>query len=157
MFTFLRRFARDRSPRGLALAALEWGAWAEADERFCALLASASTPAERAFAANKRGIARLHAGRREEGLADFRSALDHIADYPPALTNLGNVLLEDGAIDEAIAHYRAAILADDEYAVAHQNLGVALKRAGRLDEGVRELRRAARLEGGLFGRQRKRP
>jgi len=154
MFTFLKRFARDRSPRGLALTALEVGAWDDADARFTALLAGTDA-AGRAFALNKRGIARLHAGRRDEALADFREALAEVADYPPALTNLGNVLLEDGAMDDAIAHYEAAIRSDDDYAVAHQNLGIALKRDGRVAEGVRELRRAARLEGGLFGRQRK--
>ncbi|HEY8321048.1 MAG TPA: tetratricopeptide repeat protein [Candidatus Baltobacteraceae bacterium] len=155
MFTFLRRFARDQSPRGLALSALERGDFAAAEGRFEALLAEAASPADRAFFRNKRGIARVRLGRREEALEDFRGALDLVANYPPALTNLGNLLLEEGALDDAIAHYEAAIRSDDLYGVAHQNLGVALKRAGRIDEAVRELRRAARLEGGPFRRLRK--
>ncbi len=157
MFTFLRRFARDVSPRGLALTALATGDWADAEFRFTELAAAATAPADRAFATNKRGIARLHAGRREAAIEDFHEAITEVANYPPALTNLGNLLLEDGALDEAIEHYEAAIRADEAYSVAHQNLGIALKRAGRISEGVRELRRAARLEGGLFGRPRKRP
>jgi len=155
MFTFLRRFARDQSPRGLALSALERGDFAGAEERFDTLLAEAESPADRAFYQNKRGIARVGLGRRDEALGDFRAALGLVAAYPPALTNIGNLLLEDGALDDAIEHYRAAIRSDDLYGVAHQNLGVALKRAGRIDEAVRELRRAARLEGGPFRRLRK--
>ncbi|MDQ2992165.1 MAG: tetratricopeptide repeat protein [Candidatus Eremiobacteraeota bacterium] len=155
MFTFLRRFARDQSPRGIALAALARGAFSEAEERLAALLADANAPADRAFFQNKLGIARVGLGRRDEALEDFRGALASVESYPPALTNVGNLLLEDGAIDDAIAHYEAAIRSDDGYAVAHQNLGVALKRSGRIDEGVRALRRAGRLEGGIFGTPRK--
>jgi tetratricopeptide (TPR) repeat protein len=157
MFTFLRRFARDQSPRGLALAALASGAYADAEERYAALLDGAESAAERALYLNKRGIARARLGRRDEALEDFRGALGSVENYPPALTNIGNLLLEDGAVDDAIAHYEAAIRRDDEYSVAHQNLGIALKRLGRIDEGVRELRRASRLEGGIFGKPRRRP
>jgi len=155
MFTFLRRFARDQSPRGLALAAIERGEFAHAERQLDALLAEAQSPADQAFYQNKRGIARVGLGRRDEALEDFHGALALVAAYPPALTNVGNLLLEDGALDDAIAHYEAAIRSDDLYGVAHQNLGVALKRAGRIDEAVRELRRAARLEGGPFRRLRK--
>jgi tetratricopeptide (TPR) repeat protein len=156
MFTFLRRFARDTSPRGLALAALASGAYADAEARFGALLDGSEVSADRALFQNKRGIARVRLGLRDLALEDFRGALAYVENYPPALTNIGNLLLEDGALDDAIAHYEAAIRRDDEYAVAYQNLGIALKRAGRVDEGVRALRRASRLEGGIFGKPRKR-
>ncbi len=156
MFTFLRRFARDPSPRGLALAALERGSFDEAEAQFGSLLADARTPADRAFYQNKRGIARIGLGRRAEALDDFHGALISVEGYPPALTNVGNLCFEDGAIEDAIAHYEAAIVRDDGYAIAHRNLGIALKRSGRIDEGVRSLRRAGRLEGGIFGTPRKR-
>jgi tetratricopeptide (TPR) repeat protein len=154
MFNFLRRFARDTTPRGLAAAALARGAFADAEERYGALLEGAPA-ADRAFFLNKRGIARVGMGRRDDALDDFRAALAQTAAYPPALTNIGNLLLEDGALDDAIAHYEAAIRSDDFYATAHQNLGVALKRSGRFAEAVRELRRANRLEGGIFGKPRR--
>ncbi len=134
---------------------MESGAFGEAEARLDALLADARMPGDRAFYQNKRGIARIGLGRRDQALDDFHGALASVEGYPPALTNVGNLLFEDGAIDDAIAHYEAAILRDDGYAVAHRNLGIALKRSGRIDEGVRSLRRAGRLEGGIFGTPRK--
>lgn len=110
-------------------------------------------PRQRAFFLNKRGVARIKLGRREDARADFESALECVARYAPALTNFGNLLLEDGRIDDAITAYCEAIDADGEYAVAYVNLGSAYKRAGRLDEAVRAMRTGLRLE----GRQRSRP
>ncbi len=63
-----------------------------------------------------------------------------------ALTNLGNLALEDDDVAGAIEHYERAIAADAEYAVAYFNLGVAYKKTGRIAEGVRALRQAQRLE-----------
>jgi tetratricopeptide (TPR) repeat protein len=102
--------------------------------------------AERAFLLNKRGVARIALDEREAAREDFEAALEAQARYPPALTNLGNLLIETGQLNEAIAHYERAIESDGEYAVAHFNLGVAYKRAGRIEEGVRAMRHAQRLE-----------
>jgi tetratricopeptide (TPR) repeat protein len=154
MFTFLRRFAwfgRDESPRTLALRALRLGSLDEAERRFDELIPVSQTAGERALLHNKRGVVRVARGCRDEALDDFNAALLAVPNYAPALTNIGNLLLEDGAVDEAIVHYEAAIRADDEYAIAHQNLAIALKRLGHHADAVRELRRAHRLEGRLFG------
>jgi tetratricopeptide (TPR) repeat protein len=113
----------------------------------------ASRPQQRAFYLNKRGVARISLGRREDARSDFESALECIARYAPALTNIGNLLLEEGRVDDAITVYRAAIDADSEYAVAYVNLGTAYNRAGRLDEAVSAMRTGLRLE----GRKRSRP
>lgn len=113
----------------------------------------AAQPQQRAFYLNKRGIARVKLGRREDARADFESALECVGRYAPALTNIGNLLLEDGRVDDAITAYRDAIDADREYAVAYVNLGTAYKRAGRLAEAVRAMRAGLRLE----GRKRSRP
>ena len=110
--------------------------------------------ADRAFLLNKRGVARMGAGRHEEARADFHAALE-FGPFAPALTNLGNLALESGDLDGAIAHYEAALKADDEYFNAHWSLGVAYKRAGRIDDGVRELRRAQKLEGRALDRQKR--
>ena len=101
---------------------------------------------ERAFLFNKRGVARMGLEQPELAQADFTAALDAQPHYPPALTNLGNLLLESGQLQAAIAYYERAITSDGDYAVAYLNLGVAYKRAGRVAEGVRALRRAQHLE-----------
>lgn len=159
MFTFMQRFAwfrKDESPRDVALRALERGRFDHAEARLTEVLRDAHAPAERALLFNKRGVARVLCGRREDARADFCAALEAVPRYAPALTNIGNLLLEDGKLDEAIEQLRAAIRADDEYALAHRNLGVAYRRAGRLGDAVRELRRAQRLEGAVFWKRRRR-
>ncbi|HVN69178.1 MAG TPA: tetratricopeptide repeat protein [Candidatus Binatia bacterium] len=139
---------REEPRFACALEALERRDFAEAERELTALLdGDALAASGRAFLLNKRGVARVGAGLRDAARADFDSALAASARYAPALTNLGNMLLEEGDVDAAIARYEEAIASDGEYATAHFNLGVAYKRAGRLAEGVKALRRAQRLEG----------
>jgi tetratricopeptide (TPR) repeat protein len=151
MFDIRRLFAvplgrrRPRTALDEALAALQARRFADALARLDAILAVESAPAGRAFALNKRGVAQIGLGERAAAEADFREALAAVAEYPGALVNLGNMLLETGAGDDAIAYYRRALTADPDNAGAHFNLGIALKRAGRTGEGVHHLRRAQRL------------
>jgi lipoprotein NlpI len=128
------------------MAALARREFADAERRLTALLEDELTAAERAFLLNKRGVARVGLEERELARDDFTAALHAVASYAPALTNLGNLLLEGGDVDGAIVQYKAAIAGDAEYAIAYLNLGVAYKRTGRLAEAVGALRRAARLE-----------
>jgi tetratricopeptide (TPR) repeat protein len=158
VFRLFRKFAsRERTPRELALAAIARGNYDEAYERLGALLQDAGlAPAERAFYLNKRGVACASLGRAPEARDDFQAALASLPRFAPAMTNLGNLSMEEGDVDGAIAQYEAAIAVDGDYAVAHFNLGVAYKRAGRLDEGVRALRKAQRLEGRMTKKPSKR-
>jgi tetratricopeptide (TPR) repeat protein len=152
MFDIRRLFAvplgrrRPCTPLDEALAALQARRFDEALAGFDAILAGQPEPAACAFALNKRGVALIGLGERAAAEAAFRDALAAVADYPGALVNLGNMLLEAGGCDEAIAYYRRALTADPDNAGAHFNLGIALKRAGRTGEGVHHLRRAQRLE-----------
>lgn len=143
------RAARD--PFSLAVRRLESGDAAGALHALSALLEGPASPAmtneERARIVNKRGIAHVRLGQRAEALQDFTLALDLVPRFAPALTNVGNLLLEDGVLEDAIAHYEAAIRSDESYAVAHLNLAVAYRQAGRHAAAVRELRLAHRLEG----------
>ncbi|HTX58641.1 MAG TPA: tetratricopeptide repeat protein [Verrucomicrobiae bacterium] len=157
MFRFWRGFARERTPRELALAALERGSYAEAEARFGRLLEDAVSNPERAFLLNKRGVARVGLELRAAARDDFLAAVSAHGRHAPALANLGNLLLEAGDLAGAIARYEAAVAADEECAIAHFNLGIAYKRAGRLEEGVRALRRAQRLEGRRLGKPTTRP
>ncbi len=160
MFAF-RRFlaalrppsARDGDPFAQAVRQLDVGDAPAALAAFTTLFGAAQRNDERAKIVNKRGVANVRLGRRDDALRDFTTALELMPRYAPALANIGNLLLEDGALDDAIVHYEAAIRADDRYAVAHLNLAVAYRKAGRRSAAVRELRLAHRLEGrSLFRR-----
>lgn len=160
MFRFPRRFASAADPdqRAAALEALARRDFALAERTFSELLAARDAPADRAFLLNKRGVARVAQSRADAARDDFTEALACVPRYAPALTNLGNLLLEAGDVGAAIARYEEAIAADPQYALAHLNLGVAYKRAGRIDDGVRALRAAQRLDKprlSAFGRRRR--
>lgn len=148
MFRLPRRFAsrKARSPREQALDALERRDFLLAERELSDLLALETVPAERAFLLNKRGVARVATARPAAARDDFTAALACVPAYAPALTNLGNLLLEEGDVDAAIARYEEAIAGDSAYALAYLNLGAAYKRAGRLNDAVRAIRRAQRLE-----------
>lgn len=137
---------RKNDPFACALTALGRGEFSSAERSLGELLQRVTSGSDRAFLLNKRGVARIGLERRELARADFAGALEALPNYAPALTNLGNLLLEDGDVPSAIAHYERAISSDRNYAVAHLNLGVAYKRQGRIADSVRALREAARLE-----------
>jgi tetratricopeptide (TPR) repeat protein len=138
---------RDEGPFACALRALDRRDFAAAELAFSQLLAGGDFNAiQRAFLLNKRGVARIGLARRDEAQEDFEAALRADAAHAPALTNLGNLLLEAGSLEAAIARYERAVASDPQYAIAYLNLGVAYKRAGRIAEGVRALRHAQRLE-----------
>lgn len=138
---------RDEDRFAFALAALDRRDFSAAEEALSDLLARGSLAAsERAFLFNKRGVAYMGSDKRERAREDFAAALEAVARYAPALTNLGNLLLEEGRLDAAIARYESAMEADPEYALAYLNASVAYKRGGRLADAVRALRRSQRIE-----------
>lgn len=139
-------------PLASGVRALDRGRAAEALAFFEAAYLAARTDAERAIVENKRGVAHVQRGDRAAALAAFSAALDVHPRCVPALTNIGNLLLEDGALEDAIVHYDAALRLDDDCALAHLGLSIAYKRLGRRGEAARELRRAHRLEGRRKGR-----
>ncbi len=76
--------------------------------------------------------------------AHLEAALERDPNHVRALTNRGNLKLEDGDVDGAIADYERAIKLDDGFANAHHNLGVAYRRKGHVAKSVAALRRAQR-------------
>jgi tetratricopeptide (TPR) repeat protein len=148
LFAFLRAFRREPTPYERALRALDSGQYADALTQFDDLLASLPANDKRRLTVeNKRGIALIYLGRKDEARAVFESILASDPVYVPALVNLGNMALESGNLDEAVTRYESALHIDDFYPGAHFNLGVAYKRLGRTADAVRELRRATSLEG----------
>lgn len=79
--------------------------------------------------------------------AHLAAALAIDPNHVRALTNRGNLKLEDGDVDGAIEDYQRAIKLDDSFANAHHNLGVAYRRKGQVGKSVSSLRRAQRLSG----------
>lgn len=120
------------------------------------LLAAENDAQMRARIENKRGVALIALGRREEAERAFGAACEQVREFPPALVNLGNLELEAGRCDEAVAFYRRALASDEHFAPAHRHLGLAYKRMGRASDALREFSRARRLEGRASTKQRKR-
>jgi len=149
-FSLGRLFAawiRPRTPFERAVRLLDRGDAPGALAALDACLRETRDDRERARIHNKRGVAHLRLGDRAAAIGDWNAALALDARFAPAMTNLGNLRLEDGELAEAIEHYQAAIRADETYPLAHLNLGVAYRRLGRRAEAVREMRLAHRLEG----------
>lgn len=97
-----------------------------------------------AEAETQRGTARIFNDDLEGARTCFERALELDPSHYRALTNLGNVELEQGNVDDAIAAYERALKLNDDFANAHHNLGVAYRRKGNVTKSVRSLRRAQR-------------
>jgi len=93
----------------------------------------------------QRGTAMIYEGRLEEAKAAFEAALAQDPDHYRAITNLGNVALEEKRTDDAIDYYQRALKVNDSFANAHHNLGVAYRRKGNLSKSVKSLKAAQRL------------
>lgn len=92
--------------------------------------------------ATQRGTAQVLLNESTEAREQFERALAIDPRHYRAMTNLGNLELEDGDVDAAIEAYEGALRINDDFANAHHNLGVALRRKGKVARSVRSLRRA---------------
>jgi len=82
-------------------------------------------------------------GSKEEGIAEFRAALNLQPDIAEVQLNLGEALLgEPGQHREALEHLQRAVALDPSYAWAHSNLATALDMNGD-KEGAAEQRKIA--------------
>jgi tetratricopeptide (TPR) repeat protein len=98
-----------------------------------------------AEASTLRGTAQAYLGESAAAKASFEAAVAFDPKHYRALTNLGNVALEEGDVDGAIERYQAALAVNEEFSNAHHNLGVAYRRKGEVGKSVKHLRRAQRL------------
>ena len=111
-------------------------------EEAMATLADVEEPYLIAEVATQLGTAHVLMNDADAARAQFERALEHDPRHFRAMTNLGNLALEDGEVDAAIAAYEGALRINDGFANAHHNLGVALRRKGKVARSVRSLRRA---------------
>lgn len=158
-----RAFERASERLGRLDESFELAPWAELESDLAALTASSKhldqRESEAAIAAleplstswliaeveAQRGTAHIFEGRLEEAKASFERAIAVDPQHYRALTNLGNVALEEQRTDDAIAYYQQALKLNESFANAHHNLGVAYRRKGQLSRSVKELKAAQRL------------
>lgn len=108
------------------------------------LLEGIDAAALQAEADTQRGTARIFEQNLETASNYFHQALDKDPKHYRALTNQGNIALEQGDIDGAIGAYEAALKINEEFANAHHNLGVAYRRKGEISKSVQSIKRAQR-------------
>ena len=109
-------------------------------------LEEVASPLLRAEVETQRGTALIFQNDLTGAKASFERALAHDPKHYRALTNLGNVALEENNVDDAIKAYEAALRLDEDFANAHHNLGVAYRRKGQIDRSVRSIRRAQKTQ-----------
>ncbi len=93
----------------------------------------------------QRGTAYVFLGETETAETAFKRAAELDPKHYRALTNLGNLLLEEGRTDEAVVLYERAIRLNEGFPNAHHNLGVAYRRKGQVSKSVAAIRRAQRV------------
>ena len=109
------------------------------------LLESPLPPLLAAERETQRGTAHVFLGETERAETAFKRAAELDPKHYRALTNLGNLLLEEGRTDEAIALYERAIRLNEGFPNAHHNLGVAYRRKGQVSKSVASIRRAQKV------------
>ena len=116
-----------------------------AAEAMNALNQAREHPLTRAEAENQLGVLTVLNGQSEKGRSHFMASLAADSRHYRAITNLGNLELEDGKPDVAEARYREALQLNSEYSTAYNNLAAALRRQGKRSESVAALKRSQRL------------
>ena len=98
--------------------------------------------AERLFTA---GLAFHTAGRVEEGIACYRTALIFEPGYADAHNNLAIALMSRGEVDQAAFHFEGALARRPGSAEAHNNLANWLATQGRMERALEHYGRAIAL------------
>ncbi|CAM4446126.1 tetratricopeptide repeat protein [Deinococcus marmoris] len=141
----LRR-AADPDALGAALDALSAHLKEPDPQVLAAGLAPAlAQPLTRAEALNIQGVLLALQEESAGARTHFEEALEADAGHYRALTNLGNLDIENGDYAGAEVKYREVIRLNPDYDGGWHNLGVALRRQGKMAEAVRSIRRGQRL------------
>ena len=90
----------------------------------------------------QKGIAYIFLNEQQKAEVAFAEALKLDPEHYRALTNQGNLRLEQDNIDSAIATYQKALSINSSFSNALHNLGIAYRRQGKLSKSIRVLRKA---------------
>ena len=96
-------------------------------------------------ARNSLAFALDHAGRTEEAIQQFETALRRAPDNAELYDNLGVTLAGAGRTAEAIARFETALRLRPDFPVAHSNLGNALVQSGDTAAAIGQFEEALRL------------
>jgi len=118
---------------------------AAADYRRALAAAAPNSSAYDAVLRNDLGLVAVRAGRPEEAVTEFQTALALDPTFAAAAVNLGNALATIGRLPEAAERFAEAIRADPKAAEAHVGLGNVLLQQGRADDAIRSFRAAIAL------------
>lgn len=92
------------------------------------------------------GVSLDYAGRTQEAVSHYQTAIQLSPTYPEPYNNLGNALAEHSQIAEALPFLQSAIRLRPTYADAHYNLGNAFLNTNRLAEAADEYQASLRLD-----------
>jgi len=92
------------------------------------------------------GMALNDAGRTDEAIAQFRTAVDIDSNYPEPHVALALSLAGQGALSDAILEFREVVRLRPESPKARNDLAVTLRRNGQIDSAIVEYKEALRLE-----------
>jgi len=97
------------------------------------------------------GLALLHAGKTEEGIAELEKAQKQDPKIPHTWFNLGIAFENDSRVDEAIAQFQGMIRLLPEEPISHYNLGVLYRLSGKPDDAVKEFELSGKYNPDLAG------
>ncbi len=132
----------DLSPQLLILEEAQKQLEKHQPETMLDSLNSVTHPLLRAEAETLRGTALIYHNDISNAKLAFEKALTHDPNHYRAMTNLGNIALENNHLEQAITFYEQALKINEQFANAHHNLAVAYKRKGEVGKSVRALKQA---------------
>jgi len=95
---------------------------------------------------NNLGDALRAAGRADESIRSFATAVEMKPAFADAQDNLGEALLSQGRVDDAMPHLQEAVRLDPKSPEARINLGTALRRHGTMSQAEAQYRAAIVLD-----------
>lgn len=98
------------------------------------------------IARNNLALALVQKGEVEQGILEYRQALEIKPDDVDVLNNLGNALVLMKKLDEAMAQFQAALKINPALAAVQVNLGGVLAAKGRTEEAIEHYKKALEID-----------
>jgi tetratricopeptide (TPR) repeat protein len=92
------------------------------------------------------GVALEEAGKQDEALQEYQTAVRLDPHLAQAHNNLANLLMNTRKLTEALDEYNEAMRLKPTAALVHENVGTVLVKLNRFDEALRQYEEAIRLD-----------